>query len=54
MFRHIRVIIRELFRACCVTCESNAMVDKTVRYTLLCVCYVQAWLHITVRMHLAT
>jgi hypothetical protein len=43
MFRHVCVIIRELFRACGVTCESNAMVDKTLRYTLLCVCYVEAW-----------
>jgi hypothetical protein len=41
MFRHIR--IRELFRACWVTCESNAMVDKILRYTLLCVCYVEVW-----------
>jgi hypothetical protein len=36
-------IIKELFRACWVTCESNAMVDRTLRYTLLCVCYVEAW-----------
>jgi hypothetical protein len=40
MFRHVRVIIRERFRACWVTSESNAMVDKTLRYMLLCVCYV--------------
>jgi hypothetical protein len=43
MFRHIRVIIRELFRACWITCELNAMVDRTVRYTLLRVCYVEVW-----------
>jgi hypothetical protein len=43
MFRHIRVIIREFFCACWVTCESNAMVDKTLRYTWLCVCYVETW-----------
>jgi hypothetical protein len=43
MFRHVRIIIRELFRAYWVTCESNAMVDKTLRYTLLCFCYVEAW-----------
>jgi hypothetical protein len=43
MFRHVRVIIRELFRTCWVTYESNAMVDKTLRYTLLRVCYMEAW-----------
>jgi hypothetical protein len=40
MFRHVRVMIRELFHACLVTCNLNAMVDKTLRYTLLYVCYV--------------
>jgi hypothetical protein len=34
------VINRELLRACLVTRESNAMVGKTLRYTL-CVCYVE-------------
>jgi hypothetical protein len=24
-------------------CDSNAVVDKTLRYTLLCVCHVEAW-----------
>jgi hypothetical protein len=41
MFRHVCVIIRELFRAFWVTCESNAMVD--LRYSWLCVCYVETW-----------
>jgi hypothetical protein len=36
MFRHIRFIIR-------ATCESNAVAYETLRYTLLCVCYVEAW-----------
>ena len=43
MFRHVYFIISELFRACWVTYESNAMADTTLRYTLLCVCYVDAW-----------
>jgi hypothetical protein len=43
MFRHVCVIIRELFRACWVTCESNAIFDKTLRCMLLSVCYVDAW-----------
>jgi hypothetical protein len=43
MFQHVRVIIRQLFRAYWATCESNAMVDKTLRYTLLFVCYMEAW-----------
>jgi hypothetical protein len=42
MFRHIRVIIRELFRACWITCESKVMVDKTLCYKWLCVCYAEA------------
>jgi hypothetical protein len=33
----------QLFHARWVTCESNAIVDKTLRYTLLYVCYVDAW-----------
>jgi hypothetical protein len=43
MFRHVRVIIREFFRACWVTCESDSLVDKTLRYTLPSVCYAEAW-----------
>jgi hypothetical protein len=43
MLRRVRVVIRELFPAYWFTCESNAMVDTTLRYTLLCVCYVEAW-----------
>jgi hypothetical protein len=39
MFQHVCFIITELFRACWVTWESNAMVDKPLLYTLLCVCY---------------
>jgi hypothetical protein len=35
MFRHVCVIIRELFRACCVTCESNTMADKTSLYVVM-------------------
>jgi hypothetical protein len=37
MFRHVRVTIREL------TCESNAMAVNALRYTWLCVWYVEAW-----------
>jgi hypothetical protein len=40
---HTRAIIRELFHAWWVTYKSNTMVDKTLRYTWLCVCYVEAW-----------
>jgi hypothetical protein len=43
MFRHVSTVISELFRDCWATCESNAMVDRTQRYTLLCVCYVEGW-----------
>jgi hypothetical protein len=43
MFQHVCVIIRELFRACWFTCESNTIVDKILRYTLLRVCCVEAW-----------
>jgi hypothetical protein len=43
MFRHVCTNFRELFRACWVTCESYAMVEKILRYTLLCVCYLEAW-----------
>jgi hypothetical protein len=32
VFRYVCDIIRELFHACWATCESNAVVDKTVEY----------------------
>jgi hypothetical protein len=38
MFRHMRVIIRELLRVCWITCESNAMVYKTALYVVHLVC----------------
>jgi hypothetical protein len=34
---------KELFRSCRIICESNAVVDKTLRCALLCVYYVDAW-----------
>jgi hypothetical protein len=36
MFRQVRVIIREFFHAYWVTCESNALIDKTALYVVMC------------------
>jgi hypothetical protein len=43
VFRHVCVVIRELFHVCWVAYESNEMVDKTPHYTWSCVCYVEGW-----------
>jgi hypothetical protein len=41
MFRRMRVIIKEFFCARWIKCESNALVDKIMRYMLLRDCYVE-------------